>query len=252
MTKIEQLEQKVKRLEQKICCKTQFFDTIDDLPTEGSTGVIYVTDDGNIYVWNGVEYILNGLGDAYYANSYVERLKALGSDVQYSTTYGGSASSLTLVDGSLYLNSIYINKASTITTVSTYQNISGSYTPDNYNGVGIYSFDVLTNTYTLLESSANSGTLWTSAPGINSIILSNPLTLQKGTYFIGILYNNSAQVTAPVVGVVNTILSQSILGSIALPVNTFLNSVASGQTTLPTTLLGSATVASSTIIHWLH
>ena len=65
MTRIEQLEQKVKRLEQKICCKTQFFDTVDDLPAEGSTGVIYVTDDGNIYVWNGSEYVLNGLGDAY-------------------------------------------------------------------------------------------------------------------------------------------------------------------------------------------
>lgn len=34
MIRIEQLEQKVKRLEQKICCKTQFFDTVDDLPTE--------------------------------------------------------------------------------------------------------------------------------------------------------------------------------------------------------------------------
>lgn len=61
MTRIEQLEQKVKRLEQKICCKTQFFDTIDDLPTEGSTGVIYVTEDGNIYVWNGSEYITSDI-----------------------------------------------------------------------------------------------------------------------------------------------------------------------------------------------
>lgn len=59
MTRIEQLEQKVKRLEQKICCKTQFFDTVGDLPTEGSTGVIYVTEDtANIYIWDGTEYIL--------------------------------------------------------------------------------------------------------------------------------------------------------------------------------------------------
>lgn len=57
MTRIEQLEQKVKRLEQKICCKTRFFDTVEDLPTEGSTGIIYVTEDGNIYVWNGSEFI---------------------------------------------------------------------------------------------------------------------------------------------------------------------------------------------------
>ena len=252
MTKIEQLEQKVKRLEQKICCKTQFFDTVDDLPTEGSTGVIYVTDDGNIYVWNGVDYILNGLGDAYYTNSYVERLKALGSNVQYSTTFGGSSSTLALTDGSLYLNSIYINKESVINTVSTYQATAGSYTPDNYNGVGIYSFDILTATYTLIGSSANTATLWTTAPGVNSINLSTPLTLQKGVYFIGILYNNSAQVTAPVVGVVNTVLSQSILNNITLPANTFLASVATGQSTLPTTLLGSATTATSTIIHWLH
>ena len=59
MTKIEQLEKRIKDLERKVCCKTQFFDTIDDLPTEGSTGVIYVTEDtANIYIWDGSEYIL--------------------------------------------------------------------------------------------------------------------------------------------------------------------------------------------------
>lgn len=57
MSKIDQLEKRIKDLERKICCKTQFFNTVGDLPAEGNEGVIYVTDDGNIYVWNGVEYV---------------------------------------------------------------------------------------------------------------------------------------------------------------------------------------------------
>ncbi len=74
MTRIEQLEQKVKRLEQKICCKTQFFDTFNDFPIEGTTGVLYIDEaTGNIYIWDGISYStadaaadhgsLTGLGD---------------------------------------------------------------------------------------------------------------------------------------------------------------------------------------------
>ena len=252
MTRIEQLEQKVKRLEQKICCKTQFFDTVDDLPTEGSTGVIYVTEDGNIYVWNGVEYVLNGLGDAYYTNSYVERLKALGSNILFSTALGGSNQSTTGTSQTLFLNSVYINKESLITGISTQQTVLGDFTPNNYNGVGIYSFDVATTTYTLISSSVDDPNLWKTTTGVISKNLSSPILLQSGVYFIAILHNASATVAPPSFGIANSVVSSSVNTNLTLPSNTYMSAFSSGQLTLPNTLLGSDTTAIGTILQWLY
>lgn len=58
MTRLEKLEQKIKELERKLCCKVQFFDTYADFPTEGSTGVLYIDEEtGDIYIWDGDEYV---------------------------------------------------------------------------------------------------------------------------------------------------------------------------------------------------
>jgi hypothetical protein len=54
MTKVEQLEQKIKRLEQKICCnKTQFYDTLPEFPPVGVENTLYVDNStGAIYIWD--------------------------------------------------------------------------------------------------------------------------------------------------------------------------------------------------------
>jgi len=251
MTRIEQLEQKVKRLEQKICCKTQFFDTIDDLPTEGSTGVIYVTDDGNIYVWNGSEYVLNGLGDVYYTNSYVERLKALGSDVQYSNYIGNTIGNGVLSDGRIYITSFFINKASTIFNVGwKVGSTQGNYTADEYNGIGIYSMDIITGNITLLGKTTNDGTIWQSitATNYNNRDFENPIILNKGIYFIAYIYNSSAQVTAPTVATAPS-TEAAILTNMAtlnVPTNTYLAGYIDGQIELPLEILSINVTKSAT------
>lgn len=54
MTRIEQLEQRLKRLEQKICCnKTQFYDTLPEFPPVGVENTLYVDNStGAIYIWD--------------------------------------------------------------------------------------------------------------------------------------------------------------------------------------------------------
>jgi hypothetical protein len=54
MTRVEQLEQKIKRLEQKICCnKTQFYDTLPEFPPVGVENTLYVDNStGSIYIWD--------------------------------------------------------------------------------------------------------------------------------------------------------------------------------------------------------
>lgn len=241
MTRIEQLEQKVKRLEQKICCKTQF---IDELPEEGNEGSLYILPDGSVWVWDGLTFVSTSTTESYYSNSYVERLKALGSDVQYSNYLGGSISSFNMADGTIYLSSIFIPKTTIISNIGWRGgSTTGDYTADNYNGIGLYSINKITGDLILLGKTANDGSIW-AIPTItyNSKNFETPLTLTKDIYFLGFLYNSSAQVTVPSVG------TNSILGipgftnipTFNLPTNTFLQGVVASQTVLPLSILTAA------------
>lgn len=259
MTKLDKLEQRIKELERKVCCKTQFFNTVGDLPAVGSTGVIYVTDDGNIYVWNGVEYVLNGLGDAYYTNSYVERLKALGSPVQYSNYIGSSFTNTVMTDGRLTLTSVFIPKTSTITNIGwRVGTAQGNYTADNYNGIGIYSMNITTGDLTLLTKTADDGAVW-SFIAINSYgnkDFESSITLNKGIYFLAYLYNSSAVVTAPTLAVpFSTTLPQSTNAvGFNVPTNTYLGGYIESQTILPLTILGTDVIKTvpTTALDYIH
>ncbi len=100
MSKIDQLEKRIKDLERKLCCKTQFFDTVGDLPVEGNTGVIYVTDDGNIYIWNGVEYVTtpNPLPTAGTTGQVLAKVDGDDYNTEWVTPSGGGVTEITYAD----------------------------------------------------------------------------------------------------------------------------------------------------------
>ncbi len=193
----------------------------------------------------------------YYTNSYVDRLKLLGSDIQYSTTFGGQSSNFTINDGLIHLTSIYIPKTSVISGVSWYQGTQGNYTADNYNGIGIYSFNAITKNLTLVGSTDNDGDIWkTIGNSLGSKNFSTPLTLEAGVYYIAALYNNSAQTTAPSYAYNGlNIVSTTISGlNLTLPSNVYLNAVTvATNTTLPGTILSTDIVSNSvSYIYWLY
>lgn len=147
----------------------------------------------------------------YYTNSYVDRLKALGSNVQYSNFIPQSTQNLSITDGRLYLYSFYINKTSTINGVGYFVNSAGSgVTPDNYNGFGLYSFDDI-NSINLVASTPDDSNLFLLTNGYRTKDFTTPVTINKGIYYLAVLYNVSSGFAHPSLIAHNTLAPDIII-----------------------------------------
>jgi hypothetical protein len=102
--------------------------------------------------------------------------------------------SLAMTDGQIYLSAVYLPFSATITGSKWFQIVAGVYTADNYNGIGLYTYSG--GTLTLVASSTNDGNIWKST-GAQSKAFSSPYSASAGVYYLGYLYNSSAQTTAP-------------------------------------------------------
>ncbi len=102
-------------------------------------------------------------------------------------------------DGVLRIIGFYIRESCTITGARWFQNASGVYTADNYNGIGLYTISA--GVLTLVASSVDDGNLWKAAPTTwvtKNFSATYPASV--GLLYLGMLYNNSAQTTAPTFG----------------------------------------------------
>ncbi len=109
-------------------------------------------------------------------------------------TAAGSSTAMT--DSRLWLIPVYLPVSQTLTGVKWHQVTQGNYTADNYNGIGLYTISA--GVATLVASSTNDGNIWKgTASTWQSKAFSSPYAATKGTYYIGALYNSSAQTTAP-------------------------------------------------------
>jgi hypothetical protein len=92
----------------------------------------------------------------------------------------------------------WLEVGATITGVKFYQMTAGSYTADQTNQVGLYSYSG--GTLTLVASSANNANLWTgTANTYITAAFSTPYVAAAGQYFVGFVYNSSAQTVAPAI-----------------------------------------------------
>lgn len=136
--------------------------------------------------------------DAMADDNFPLAMQAIGSSVKeisVGMTFSQATTGLSLSDGILYMVPINVRKGGTRTGVKVVMNTAGSYTGDNENRVGLYSLSG--GTLTLVASSANNATLWSAAAGLLTIPFASTVNVTRGLYYVGILYNNSAQTTAP-------------------------------------------------------
>lgn len=147
------------------------------------------------------------------SGNFQKALKYLGSPILAETVgqnllYSNTSSSL--VDGQTIYIGVYLPTPKTLTGIKVYPRTVGAYTANNNNRIGLYSYSG--GTLTLVASSANSGTLWTSASTtVQNIPFSATYNAVEGLYFVALLYNHSAQTTAPALagGVITYNLSQT-------------------------------------------
>lgn len=122
------------------------------------------------------------------------------------------ATGLNMASQTIYVVPVYLKVAQTITGIKWYQNTKGSYTANNENRIGIYTYSG--GTITLVASTTNDGNLWQTAANTTygSKALSSPYSASAGLYFVALLYSSSAQTTAPQIGVGSATLGSVVIG----------------------------------------
>lgn len=180
-----------------------------------------------------------------YDNTYELAAAALGSPflaqtVGFPIQYSNTSSALT--DGQIRYTAVYLSKSSTITGIRVYSRTAGNYTGDNNNRVGLYSYS--SGTLTLVASSANTSNLWTSAANAyQTISFSSTYAAAPGIYFVALIYNNSAQTTAPALAS-GTALNNAAMASMAFTNSAKLFGTSTG-TDLPASIAMSSVTAST-------
>jgi hypothetical protein len=126
-------------------------------------------------------------------------MNALGSSMKgypINTVTLNTASTITLGNQVHIVFAITVPKDATLTGVRFFQNVTGVYTASNYNGIGLFSLSG--TTLTLVAFTTNDGNIWKGSFGMNSKAFSSPYVATRGTYYLGIVYSQSAQTTGPV------------------------------------------------------
>lgn len=202
--------------------------------------------------WDGVTTISPSKNSIYdqdfEMSNYIKGYRALGATLLaqcLAVNLANLALSSNLVDGEVFFSAIYIPRKYTLTGVMWRQNTQGAYTADNNNRIGLYSYSG--GTLTLVASCANDGNLWKGASAtIISKAFSATYDADPGIYFIGALYNQSAQSTQPVVsgGPAHTHPSGTIFTNSAK-----LNGTLASQANLPSSQAMSG-ITESTTCRW--
>ncbi len=174
----------------------------------------------------------------YYTNDMDKIILSLGSVIKYSS-FGLSPSDIsslaTFGDSTTYISPVYINKSDTITGVKFYSAVQGNFTGDNTNGIALYSYSG--GTLTKVAETANDANIWKGSSNTwQTVAFTSPYSASAGTYFLVILYNNSAQTTAPQIGIFSNLAAAGV-SSIDLTNSAKICGYRQTRTTLEATIL---------------
>lgn len=130
----------------------------------------------------------------------VHGLRAMGNDIialplAHSVL---NSTTITLSDRNTFFVAFYLPEQTVLTGVAFIVSRTGDFTAADFNGVALYT--VNENTATVAALSANDGDIWRQAQYTRvSVQFTSPYTAAAGIYYVGIMYNQSAETTAPMI-----------------------------------------------------
>jgi hypothetical protein len=198
---------------------------------------------------NGAAF--NGSADVVVPDQNPSIMALLGSTILAEPITGDvykTSSSTNLTDGQVRWVAVYIPRSMTITGVKFMQQTQGSYTADNYNGVGLYSYSG--GNLTLVASSTDDGNIWKATSFTwSSKAFSSTYAASAGLYFVALLYNSSAQTTAPALRANQ--LSSDLLNTIDFTNTAKAGASLTGQTGFPAGPTAMSTLTTNSAIPYL-
>lgn len=210
-----------------------------DVSGDTMSGELNAVSDAYDDTWNGNSGMpqKNDIYDADLESDItLKAYQAMGSSIKAMTIGGmqfpSKSTSAVLTDGQVRFCAVYLSRAQTITGVKWFQIANGNYTADNNNKIGLYSYSG--GTLTLVASCANDGNLWKPGAGVfTSKAFSTPYDALAGLYFVGMLYNNSAQTTAPSLCASGGTVDDTDQVALDFTNSTKMSASLAGQTDLP-------------------
>lgn len=211
---------------------------------------IAVPDEAYGSTWDGSVNVptKNAVWDANFTtNSFIKLSQALGSTMKAISLNGNIIPSTgsNMTDNQARYVAIYLDKPATLTGVKWHCFQQGVYTADQNNYLALYSYSG--GTLTQVAISTNDGNIWkATASTIVATPFSSPYVAASGLYYIGFLYNSSAQTTAPALGT----LSSMVTGftSIDFTNSAMLVGIVAAQNTLPSSQAASGFSANAALI----
>lgn len=142
-------------------------------------------------------------------------------------------SDMSPTNGSAFFVMVQILAAATATGIAFCQVLQGSYTANNTNQVGLYSYSG--GTATRIAVSANNGNLWKGlSDSFNQEPFVTPVDITPGVYFMAIIYNNIGFVTNPKIAAAAA-APTGLYARLDLPNSAATYASIAGQTALPAT-----------------
>lgn len=217
----------------------------DTIPNAELAKIPYLLDSRDAVV-SYTKTQVDSLQTAFLDNEY-QLLKSLGARFQNMPIGASirSGLSVALSDNTIFLQLLYPQPYSyVIDSLTMIQYTQGNYTGDNENRVGVYSYNLATDTYTLRASIANNSELWKASTGATiTCVLTTPYTTTANEIlYTAVLYNNSAQSTGPTLVGTNLVATgytdKAFLGNMKY----FINAQKTGQNTLPSSFTSASRI----------
>jgi hypothetical protein len=233
--------------------------TAEEIVEDLATDIFFLASSGGAGAWGDITGTLSDQTDLDTAldakagldPTNIQLMQALGSTIKaeaLTTTINNITAASSMTDGAIFYIAVWLPKAATITGVKFWQAVQGNFTADNENAIGLFTYSG--GTLTQVAKSANDGNIWKgTAQSMQSVPFATPYVASAGLYYIGILYNTSAQTTAPTIGS-DTGISPAAISSADFTNSAKIIASITAQTALHSSVAMSA-LSNNTVRYWV-